>query len=322
MSEAGTIRAKNRPASAGASRLVGIEIELGGLSEDRLARFAQSHFGGEVRHSGDQKYVVEGSDLGDIEIYLDTSLRKDRESALKKLGLEAARGIIPVEIVLPPIAPARIADLDRFCATAREAGAEGSRDGLLLGYGLHLNVQTAASTLAHILPVLQAYALLEDLLRALDPIDPSRRLLPFVDPYPRALVDDLADRSFADLDELTLCYLDHVTSRNHGLDMLPIFADLNETLVRERIGDKQKLSPRPTYHFRLPECRIDEPDWSIAREWDRWCALERVAQHEACLAELKAGWTEHRAAWTTLRPHWAPRSHEILKSHSLDKLFG
>lgn len=304
-----------------AQRLVGIEIELGGLTENALARVTQAEFGGDIRRKGDQKYLVENSRLGDIEIYLDTSLRKNRESALKKLGLEAARGIIPVEIVFPPVAPDAIAGLDRFCDKARDAGAEGSRDGLLLGYGVHLNVETADSTLAHILPVLQSYALLEDLLRALDPIDPSRRLLPFVDPYPRALVDDLATRSFADLDELTLCYLDHVTSRNHGLDMLPIFADLNEPLVHEHISEKQKLSPRPTYHFRLPECRIDEANWSLSQEWDRWCALEAVARNQTCLADLKAGWTEHRGAWTTLRPHWAPRSREILKAHSLDNLF-
>ena len=37
------------------------------------------------------------------------------------------------------------------------------------------------------------------------------------------------------------------------------------------------MSPRPAYHYRLPNCRIDEPGWSIAAEWGRWVLVERLA---------------------------------------------
>ncbi len=298
-------------------RQVGIEIELGGLEESRLAELVADELAGEVAHKGAQRYVVTDTAIGDVEVYLDTAFRVDKAGLIGKLGLDAARSVVPVEIVTPPMDPGDIKLLDRLCEAARRQGATGTRDGLLLGFGVHLNVETTGDTLNDILPTLQAYALLEDLIRNHDPIDPSRRLLPFVDPYPRALVDALASHEFGSVTDLITCYLTHSPTRNRGLDMLPIFAEIDRDLVERHIGSEQKLSARLAYHFRLPDCRIDDPDWSLQREWDRWCALEEIANDAGCLGDLKDGWTAHRGDWTTLRPEWADKSKEILKRHKL-----
>lgn len=29
----------------------------------------------------------------------------------------------------------------------------------------------------------------------------------------------------------------------------------------------------------MPDCRIDDPEWSIAFEWNRWLRIEKLAQN-------------------------------------------
>ena len=39
----------------------------------------------------------------------------------------------------------------------------------------------------------------------------------------------------------------------------------------------EKINRRPTFHYRLPDARLSDPGWSIAPDWNRWVAVERVA---------------------------------------------
>ena len=43
------------------------------------------------------------------------------------------------------------------------------------------------------------------------------------------------------------------------------------------------MSARPTFHYRLPNCRVDEPDWRIAHEWNAWVTVEALAADEDAL---------------------------------------
>jgi hypothetical protein len=198
----------------------------------------------------------------------------------------------------------------------RKAGAEGTQAGALLGYGVHFNPEITGETLNDILPTLQAFALLEDHIRTAHPIDLSRRALPFVDPYPRALVDRLAEDRFADMDELIDTYLELAPSRNYGLDMLCLFKHLNEEKVSAAM-DASSTSARPTYHYRLPDSRVDEPDWSLGLEWSQWCLVEQVANDAALLDELKAAWRDHRASLVTIRTDWPDRVATILTQRGI-----
>jgi hypothetical protein len=177
----------------------------------------------------------------------------------------------------------------------RRAGARGSRDGVLLGYGVHLNVEVDAPTAEHLGRVLTAYALAEPGLRALGPIDPTRRLLPFVEPYPERLLDRLAEEAPGTVEGLARLYLEETTSRNHGLDLLPVLAHLAPEIVEARLPEGGKVNPRPAYHFRLPDCRIDEADWRLADEWGRWLAVERLAADRDRLEALRRDRRAHRS---------------------------
>lgn len=300
-----------RPRRAdGQPRRTGIEIEFAGLDEAAAAALVQRLWGGDVQANGAQTRKLAGGRFGTVTVERDTAL-SDRGA--EGLVLDALGDLVPVEIVTAPLAPEDLPQADRLVAALRAAGARGTRASPAFGFGLHLNPEVAEEDAAFIVPVVRAFGLLEDWLRASAPPDLTRRLMPFVDPWPRALVDRLAGAADSwGLSDLTVAYLDHAPSRNHGLDLLPLLEWLDPDGVRSALPEGQAKGGRPTFHYRLPEARVDEADWTIAREWNRWVIVERVAARPALLAALAEGWQAHRAALTSLRGDWAREVEQLL----------
>ncbi|MBL3561785.1 amidoligase family protein [Rhodovulum sulfidophilum] len=303
-----------RETRAGEPRRAGIEIEFGELTEAEAADVVARTLGGTPREIAAHDFEVETPDLGRVLICLDTSFRDKAGSALTDLGLQLGRAVVPVEVVTPPLHPDQLPEAERLRGALRAAGARGSREGVFLGFGLHLNPEIPGQDAADLVPIVRAFALIEDWLRKADPIDPSRRLLPFVDPYPRSLIDRLASagpdwslEAFAD------AYLDETPTRNRGLDMLPCLAHLAQDRVAQALGPgAASIGARPTFHYRLPDCRIDEPGWRLAYEWNRWVMVERLAADTAALKGLAADWLDYRAALTTTRSDWYAHLDRVL----------
>jgi hypothetical protein len=296
----------------GRPRKIGVEIELGGLEEPEVARLCTRELGGTAEQIDSHIWAVRGSAIGDLEVYLDTFLRSVTQSKLRDLALDLGREVVPVEIVSEPLEIEGLRRLDGLRDRLRQAGALGSRAGWVFGFGVHFNVQIASDREADIVKPLLAYALIEDWMREADPIDDSRRLLPFTDPYPTEFVRDLiALQPDAPVSEVMEAYLRHNPTRNRGLDMLPIFADLAPDRITAAVSGK--LSARPAFHFRLPDCLIDDPRWSLVDEWQRWLTVERVAQDAGLLARLCRAWEEDHGVVTILRQSWAHRCGELLK---------
>ena len=288
----------------GQPRRTGVEIEFAGLDEGGAAALVRRLWGGEGWHVGPRSLEVTGSRLGDVTVELDTALS---DKGAQGLVLAALGDLVPVEIVTPPLAPGDLPQAERLVAALRAEGARGTRAATGYGFGLHLNPEVAAETAGHIVPVVRAFGLLDDWLRSFDPPDWTRLLLPFIKPWPRALVDRLAGEAAGwSLAELTAAYLAHSPSRNRALDLLPLLEHLDPERVRAALPEGQARGGRPTYHYRLPEARVDEAAWSVAYEWNRWVVVERVAARPALLDALAEGWLAHRAALTTLRGDWAP----------------
>ena len=307
-----------RPHNAdGAPRKVGVEIELGGLDEGEVARICAEVLGGRAEQGDGTLWTVHDTRIGKIEVYLDTSLRKATRSKLRDLALDLGREVIPVEIVTQPLDMAELATLHDLTGALRHAGALGSGAGWVFGFGLHLNIEIASDRNADILRPMLAYALIEDWLRHAEPIDDSRRLLPFTDPYPTNFVRALLGLGMdASLREMIAVYLEHTPSRNRGLDMLPIFAHLAPETVEDAVSES--VSSRPAFHFRLPDSRIDEPGWSIAKEWQRWVLVERVAADERLLTRLGAAWLDDHGMVTFSRASWAERCGALLHQFGHD----
>ena len=301
-----------RHTRSGAIRRVGVEIELGGLSEERVAELVRQCLGGEIDDRPSQGRRVRGGMLGDVEVYLDSRYLADAQTALEKRLRHLAAAVVPVEIVSGPLDPADIVTFDGMVSVLRDAGATGTSAGLFLGFGVHFNPEVTGFGLNDVLPTLTAFALYEDALRHEAHIDISRRALPFVAPYPRALVDALAQGGIADMNALIDLYLDNAPSRNHALDMLALFTHLDPDRVA-RIMDITPIGARPTYHYRLPDCRIDEEGWSLGLEWNRWVTVEKIAQDQALLDRLRLAWQQHRASFTTLRGDWAITSGRLVR---------
>jgi len=308
------IRSLPNPRShEGDTRRVGIEVECGGVDEHRLARILADALGGTVCRTAEYEWTVEGSRIGDIDVLLDTALRDKVESNIAKAGLAMGRAVIPVEFVTEPIEPDRIAEVDQACAALAEAGAFGTRDGLFVGFGLHLNVALPGTQIDDILPVLTAFALMEDWMRARMDLDPSRRLQPFVETYPSVLVDALCDPEAEwSLDALLRTYLQHAPNRNHALDLLPILKHYQSGAVVEAVPQMAHKSGRPAWHYRLPDCRIGEGDWSVALEWNRWCVVEGVASDPNLLGRLRMCWRDYRGRAFGMPGRWHAVSAEVL----------
>lgn len=297
-----------RDRADGTTRRIGIELEFAGVDEDAAARILADVTRGQVVRRDDRTWAIETSLLGTCETYLDTRFRDDVAGLAGEVGLDLARLIVPVELVTAPFDPAHMPTFDKVIAALREKGAAGSRQGVLLGFGVHLNVEIADDTVDHLWRVTTSFALLEPYLRQTTGIDVSRRVLPFVQPYPDALVDDLSGSEPADLSEFIETYLKHAPSRNHGLDLLPVMAHLAPDQVMDRITDGTATKPRPAFHFRMPDCRIDEVDWSIAVPWSAWIATERLAATRALFDRLCAARQNWSRAGTLQRRRW---DHEV-----------
>ena len=296
-----------------AGRKTGIEIEFAGLSVEGAAQVVQQLWGGRLAPLNDRDLKLSGGQFGDVKVELDISLQK---KWAEDLAAQALGGLVPVEIVTAPLAYADLPQADRLVAALRKAGALGTRARLAYGFGLHLNPELPGPDGAGLVEVARAYALLEPWLRQSDPIDPARRVLPFVDPWPQALTDALAQVEHWTIDQFAQTYVAHAPSRNYGLDMLPALQHLRPDALGA-VPDAHLKGGRPTFHYRLPEARLDEAGWSIAYEWNRWCLIEAVAANATVLQELAHHWQDHRAAFVPRGRDWAAQVESVLAAADL-----
>jgi hypothetical protein len=65
-------------------------------------------------------------------------------------------------------------------------------------------------------------------------------------------------------------------------------AAMNSWIDRERVMsapvERELIKPRPTWHYRLPNCLIDDPDWSLRDPWREWVRIEKLAADPDALA--------------------------------------
>ncbi|MEC3862385.1 amidoligase family protein [Mesobacterium sp. TK19101] len=295
----------------GTPRHIGVEIEFSGLSEAAAADVLQDTLGGVVSKVAHADYLHRCDALGETQVYLDIRFRENAQRLLGDAAMDMARLVVPVEIVTEPLTQDKLPVLDRVVGTLAAAGARGTEEGWLLGFGVHFNPEVWGQTLDDLLPVITAYALCEDMIRAQADLDLSRRLLPFVDPWPRGFVDALVSDPPRDVAALIDLYLGYTRSRNHGLDLMCLFAHIDHDRVAAQVG-MDSISARPTWHYRLPDCRIGEPDWSLAVPWNRWVAVEGLADDPHRLQALAMAWQTHRAGISGGRAAWAVRCQEVL----------
>jgi hypothetical protein len=314
--------------AAGELRRVGFEFEFISVSPRRTAELVQARFGGTLHEIDPYWFAIEDAAGGNFKVELDTqyahkdperdapetSDQFDRfverlETELRLLVGVIGENFLPLEIVTPPLPMDRLEALEPLLDDLREAGAQGTEESPFYAFGLHLNPEAARLETGWLLAVLRAFLLLEEWLR--EEVDPhiARRILPFSQPFSPHYAELVVDPDYApDMTQLIDDYLHANPSRNRDLDMLPLFAHLDRDRVRAAVSD-DRVQPRPTFHYRLPDFRLKDPDWSLAQEWNRWVLVERLADEPLLLAEMGEAYLRHR--WW-LDGAWAKRVREFI----------
>jgi hypothetical protein len=314
----------------GTLRRVGVEIEFSGLELEPAVRLVRDLYGGRIEQQDKHRFAVSETAFGRIEVELDASYAhppdrqaesgealassiKDKLVALQGRLATAVGDVVslwlPYEVVAPPIEIERLPELDRLIAALRENRAEGTRSSLLYGFGLQLNPEVPSMEADDLRQHLQAYLVLSPWLRAEIDVDPTRRLLPFADGFPASYLEKVLTSAYRPaLAGLIDDYLEHNPTRNRELDLLPLFALIDPERVFRAVPDP-KIKSRPAFHYRLPNSRVDEPEWGgVVEEWNRWVRVERLASDQRRLGEAVHAHRTHRGT----EKDWVERSRQWL----------
>jgi len=288
----------------GNPRRVGVEMEMAGVEPAQIAEAVVAEIGGRYRAESAFSGTVEDSALGDFGVELDASVLTSRRylDSLKALGIEIEEGqlrdnlegvlsrlaglVVPHELVCPAVEVPDLARIDAIRERLRAAGARGTQSSALYAFGLQFNVDVASVDVDHLLAVLRAFLIRFDAICERERIDLARKLTPFVQPFPEDYVAHVlaADYSPGDVADLIDDYLDFTPTRNRPLDLLPLFAWMDRERVMAAPVERHLIKPRPTWHYRLPNCLIDDPDWSLAAPWQEWVGIETLAADPDALA--------------------------------------
>lgn len=315
-------------------RRIGVEIEFAGLLPRDTAELVRHLFGGELNVVSPHRLLVEGTQWGEFGIELDTQYAHPDQELLDEIesnDSEWAReqhrrrvefhqktrqligdmvtGLVPTEIVCPPIPWNELEQLDSLFQALRDKGAKGTDASLLYGFGLHLNLEVERLDVDYLLAMLRAYLLLASWLRNEIKVDITREVLPHANPFPKEYALKLLDRHYRpDLDTFIEDYLRFNPTRNRELDLLPLFAYLRPDHPHELLHS-QLTKPRPTFHYRLPNAQLSQPGWGSVLEWNRWVEVEKLAANPTHLEARCDEYIAHhsRPWWVRLKEKWLPR---------------
>ena len=223
--------------------------------------------------------------------------------------------------------PIPLQDLDKLdilIDTLNRLGAEGTQESLIYAFGLHINPSIPDNSSATLRRYIQAFLLLYTWIIDSSEIDVTRRFLTkYIDPFPQDYMELTLDNSYSpDGTALVEDYLTHNPTRNRALDMLPILFELDADRVLAGINeDERKLvKGRPAFHYRLPDCKINEAGWSAAAAWNRWVYVETLAADAELLQELIEAWRDSSASFSIApRSSWAIQLTTILSQKFFER---
>lgn len=282
---------------------MGVEIEFGGLRPEAITAAVSESLGGKVQRRSQVAYVIEGTVVGDIELELDFRLLQKAAEEHEQiadlpewlLGVSSwtaelvervVSQVVPWEIVTGPVPMADLHALEPMVTALREAGALGTRHAPYFAFGVHLNPELPDLDADTITRYLKAYLCLKDWLRQHSRLDLSRVLSPYISDFDAAYVRKVVAADYRpNMDALIDDYLVANPTRNRSLDMLPVFAEVDRQRVLAVVDDPL-IKARPTLHYRLPNCEIDDPQWHLEGLWNHWLEVERLAWDPDRLAQM------------------------------------
>lgn len=295
---------KLRKNPQGNPRRVGVELEMIGLELNDIAEIVAARLGLSINTDGRYRRVLSGDDAGDWVVELDFDLlqrlgqeERGKEALLDELRDSAenllnalAELVVPRELVSPPLPLQRLDEIEDLIVLLRAAGAKGTSDSVGYAFSMQFNPEVPREDAALITAYLQAFLCLYDWLLLRAKVNLTRRITSYIDPFPVDYVQKALQPDYAPgIDELIDDYLEYNPTRNRALDLLPLFLHLDEDRVREVTSDPL-IKPRPAFHYRLPNCEIDEPGWGLHLAWNDWLEVEALAVDPKRLAACSAAY--------------------------------
>jgi hypothetical protein len=321
---------------AGQPRRVGFELEFTGVSLERIIEIVAGVLGeGDIVKHNHFMYTLQNTRYGDFVMEVDASFLKDEtyKTFLTELGLAdalaaleqkldhalefIASSIVPYEIVTPPLLFEQFTLLTALNEQLRAANARGSKASWVYAFGLHINPEVPSTQTDVLLAYLQAFVLLYPWIRKHGRVDISRRISPYITPFPDEYVKKILAADYQpNQTQLIYDYLADNPTRNRALDLTPLFMELDRNQVLAQLDPNQHhlVKPRPTFHYRLPNSLIDQVEWSIAQEWNYWILIEQLANDRKRLQAMSAAWLAFNqgslmdghwfTSWTQEVPKW------------------
>jgi hypothetical protein len=312
----------------GGRRRIGVEFEFGGLRPEAIVDAVLTSVGGRSRQLSAVAWDVEGTAAGDLHLELDFRLLQeaaaddgtasvprwlaDARDWTTELAERLASLVVPWEIVTAPIPMDTLHRLEPLILSLRRAGALGTRHSPHFAFGLHLNPEMPALDAVTVRDYFKAWLCLKDWLRSRCRPDLLRTVTPYISDFDGDWVASVVVPDYRpDVPTFIDDYVRANPTRNRAMDLLPLLAHLDEDRVRRTVDDPL-IKARPALHYRLPNCEIDDPEWSLRPLWDDWLEVERLAADKARLARMgdayadwlgrlhvpfDDGWAKRTPAW-------------------------
>lgn len=275
------------------NRKIGFEFEFGGLSLENSALLVAKIFDGKVSYNHSSEAKINSKKYGDFVVELDAAIVKniaenleqndEKEDSLKKqtskiIGSLASK-IVPCEIVTPPLNFEDLPKLQVLCEELYKKEAKGTKSGIINAFGMHINIEIPSRNVDDIKNILRAFIILYPWLVKKMKVDFARNISKYIKPFPKKYSCLILDKNYnPSWDEFIDDYLKHNLTRNRALDLLPLFAEINNSKLDILSDDEKKLvKARPAFHYRLPNCEVSSSEWNIARDWNYWCEIEKLA---------------------------------------------
>lgn len=313
----------------GKERNVGVELEFSGVEPKMILECIVQCFNGSIEKESVFKYQVRETEMGGFTLELDAQLLQsivsehdqvDSDDKVYKIAENllktAAEQLVPWEVVAPPIKVSNLYKLTSLFNCLRKKGALGTRHAARYAFGLHLNPELPNFKSNTLVQYMQAYLCLYDWIYYQEKIDLTRKISPYIDHFKKDYILKVVDKNYQpDSDSFIEDYIEHNPTRNRSLDLLPLFAHLNKKWIKN-LKEKDLVKARPTFHYRLPNCDIDNPDWNLDCSWKLWLKVEQLANQPKILSLFINEFREdYQRFGRAIDNKWVNRCDELIAQH-------
>ena len=313
-------------------RHVGIEIEYSNLSLEKSAQLVSQIFGGNLKKVTKYELMLKDTKYGDFKFELDAQLlqKMQNENLFDKLSKiignvshdiddivdKTSKRFVPFEIAAPPIPIKNIHDADKMVEQLRLNGALGTTHTLYYAFGVHFNIEPPSQDIEDVLKLFKSFLLIQKWIEVQSEVDIARKISPYINDFPKDYIKKVIDLDYKPTQEEFLeDYIKDNPTRNRILDMLPQLAFWDEKKVRGYLPN-EKINPRPTYHYRLPNSKVNLFRWNLSQEFQLWVIVELLANNEEIFEKMSKEFLIQLDSPLFNKNEWIDQCH----SHILDLL--